>query len=121
MDRRKIAALAASAALLIPLTAGAAQAATLTGSGRGTWYDPGLGSCGGTYTSSDAVVALSTNFGATYCGKSVQVTYGGKTVTAKVVDSCPSCGPGDLDMSPAAFQALAPLDVGVEPVTWSIS
>jgi len=121
MDRRKIAVLAASAALLIPLTAGAAQAATLTGSGRGTWYQPGLGSCGVSSTSSDAVVALSTNFGRQYCGKSVQVTYGGKTVTAKVVDSCPSCGPGDLDMSPATFKALAPLSIGAVSVSWSIS
>ena len=121
MDRRKIAAFAASAVLLVPLTAGAAQAAPLTGSGRGTWYEPGLGSCGTTSASSDSVVALSTNFGARYCGKSIKVTYKGRTVTATVADSCSSCGNGDLDMSPGAFNQLAPLGDATVPVSWSIS
>lgn len=117
MDRRKIAALAASAVLLIPLTAGAAHAATY--SGRGSWYDPGLGGCGTTNTASQLVVAIpQQNFSSAQCGKTVQVTYGGKSVIAKVADSCPACGANDLDLSPAVFQALAPLAVGVEPITW---
>jgi len=94
--------------------------ATLTGSGRGTWYEPGLGSCGKTNSRADAVVALSTNFGKQYCGKSISISYGGKTTNAVVEDSCPSCGNGDVDMSPAVFDKLASLDVGKIQMKWSL-
>ncbi|KAF8995230.1 hypothetical protein BDQ17DRAFT_1250921, partial [Cyathus striatus] len=43
----------------------------------------------------------------------------GKTVHAQVMDSCPACGIGDLDMSPAVFQKHSPLDDGVIPgISW---
>lgn len=43
----------------------------------------------------------------------------GKSVTATVADTCPGCGPNGIDLSPAAFQALASLDVGRIQVTWN--
>jgi hypothetical protein len=67
------------------------------------------------------------------------MTYKGKSATARVVDTCESCGSSDLgechnidklvsfrsldfsptDLSPDAFQQLAPLSQGVaSPMTW---
>ncbi|KAI0287944.1 expansin family protein [Russula brevipes] len=95
-----------------------------THAGRGTWYDAGLGNCGWTNKGSDLIVAISKGFydqtGGSNCGKHVQINSGGKTVTAQIVDSCPGCGPNDLDMSRALFQHFAPLSVGVLHITWSI-
>jgi len=42
----------------------------------------------------------------------------GKTITAKVVDLCPSCGWTGIDLSRSAFAELAPLDDGVLHVVW---
>ncbi|CAE6415847.1 unnamed protein product [Rhizoctonia solani] len=52
------------------------------------------------------------------CGQSITVKSGGKSVNVKVVDLCPSCGGGSLDLSPAAFKKLAPLGKGVIQVSW---
>lgn len=52
------------------------------------------------------------------CGQTVHISYGGKTVTAEMVDSCPGCGGNDLDMSEATFKSLAPLSVGVIQIEW---
>lgn len=43
----------------------------------------------------------------------------GRTIEATVVDSCQACGPQDVDLSPSAFTALAPLSVGrLHGVRW---
>ncbi|KAK0362278.1 hypothetical protein LTR02_007841 [Friedmanniomyces endolithicus] len=52
------------------------------------------------------------------CGGCVAVTYGGKTVTAMIVDECPGCGTNHLDLFPTAFSALASPSAGVIDVTW---
>ncbi|KAL1985904.1 hypothetical protein VTN96DRAFT_7169 [Rasamsonia emersonii] len=65
------------------------------------------------------VVALSSaimNEG--YCGKTITVSYNGKTSTAKVVDKCPSCSASSIDMSPALFGDLADLALGRIHVEW---
>ncbi|KAF5334912.1 hypothetical protein D9611_010001 [Ephemerocybe angulata] len=44
----------------------------------------------------------------------------GRSIHAVVVDSCPSCNPYNIDLSPSAFMALAPLSVGrLHNVTWN--
>lgn len=95
-------------------------------SGRGTWYTPDLGSCGQTNSADDMVVAI--NYidmanGANSnknpkCGKKIKVSYQGKSTEATIVDTCPSCAKGALDLAPKVFEALADLDVGVITVTW---
>ncbi|CAE6440803.1 unnamed protein product [Rhizoctonia solani] len=91
-------------------------------SGRGTWYNPsvGTGACGWRNKDSELVVALgpSKYKKVKKCGQSITVKSGGKSVNVKVVDLCPSCGGGSLDLSPAAFKKLAPLSKGVIQVTW---
>ncbi|KAI8334780.1 RlpA-like double-psi beta-barrel-protein domain-containing protein-containing protein [Chlamydoabsidia padenii] len=52
------------------------------------------------------------------CGKKIQINYQGKSTVATIVDTCPSCDKGALDLAPKVFAALADLDVGVITVTW---
>ncbi|KAF8900141.1 RlpA-like double-psi beta-barrel-protein domain-containing protein-containing protein, partial [Gymnopilus junonius] len=79
-----------------------------------------LGSCGFWNMNKERVVALNPidYAGGTRCGKWVHLNYQGKTARAKVVDLCPSCGLTGIDLSPAAFRALAPLDVGQLHIDW---
>lgn len=42
----------------------------------------------------------------------------GRSTIVQVVNQCPTCGAGDIELSPAAFQQLAPLDAGRIPVGW---
>jgi hypothetical protein len=88
----------------------------VSGTGDLTYYElsAGLTSCGGSYTDSDAVVALSypdMNNGANpnanpLCGQSITITYNGVTATGKVVDSCQGCAQGSIDLSPTLFNQL---------------
>ncbi|KAI1137525.1 RlpA-like double-psi beta-barrel-protein domain-containing protein-containing protein [Hypoxylon sp. FL0543] len=90
-------------------------------SGDITYYTPGLGSCGETNSDSDKVVALSPSqfeLDPKACGKTIQITAGNKTSTAKVVDKCPSCASGSIDVSSTVFQDIAPLTVGRTHVEW---
>ncbi|KAF8880749.1 RlpA-like double-psi beta-barrel-protein domain-containing protein-containing protein, partial [Infundibulicybe gibba] len=79
-----------------------------------------LGACGHENTASDLIVALNApqygNGG--NCGRNVRITYKGKSVVAKIVDKCPGCKSGDLDLSPAAFDRLANQSVGRIKVDW---
>ncbi|MGA5134829.1 cysteine/serine endopeptidase inhibitor [Streptomyces olivoreticuli] len=94
-----------------------------------TYYnDKGYGACG---TQIDAgsqdLVAVSsawwtsanTNNDPLCSGVSVQVTYGGKTITVPVKDKCPTCEPGHIDLSEPAFRKLVPAGTDMVPnVSW---
>ncbi|KAI0056735.1 hypothetical protein BV25DRAFT_1547381 [Artomyces pyxidatus] len=100
-------------------------------SGQGTFFTPGLGACGKTSSSSDLIVAVSTDVfngfpgaGADpnanpICGKTITANFQGKSVTVEVVDECPGCAANDLDFSPAAFDQLADESLGRIDITWS--
>ncbi|KAL7748819.1 hypothetical protein RI367_005732 [Sorochytrium milnesiophthora] len=96
--------------------------------GDGTFYSPGLGACGITSSDQDPVVAISKDIYGTsanpnnspQCRRMVNVCGPrGNCVTAKVVDRCVACKPGDLDMAPDLFAKLAPLSQGRIAVSWS--
>ncbi|CAO3671656.1 unnamed protein product [Rhizopus stolonifer] len=91
-------------------------------SGDGTFYEVGLGSCGNTNSDSELVAALSSSLmqSGSYCGHSITINSAGKSVIVKVVDSCPGCAQGDVDLSPTAFRKLASLDKGRISITWSL-
>ncbi|KAF9782396.1 RlpA-like double-psi beta-barrel-protein domain-containing protein-containing protein [Thelephora terrestris] len=94
-----------------------------TMSGQATWFAPGLGACGGYNTGSDLIVAMSAADwnGGSNCNRQLLITdtKTGKTSPATVVDMCPGCGSGSLDMSPTLFQSLeGNLGDGVFPITW---
>ncbi|KAF8526757.1 RlpA-like double-psi beta-barrel-protein domain-containing protein-containing protein [Gautieria morchelliformis] len=90
--------------------------------GQGTYFYPGEGNCGGWNTSNDPIVAISTQIydDGSNCGQWVYITNtaNGQTTYGQVQDSCPSCGAGSLDMSPAVFQNLADLSEGDIPIEW---
>ncbi|KAI7817858.1 RlpA-like double-psi beta-barrel-protein domain-containing protein-containing protein, partial [Gamsiella multidivaricata] len=81
-----------------------------------------VGSCGTPFNTNDLIVAMNAHQmeGTSQCGKSVKITSGGKTVTARVTDTCPAqfCAPGSLDLSQAVFKRLAPLSKGVISIQW---
>jgi expansin len=52
------------------------------------------------------------------CGSYLEVTGPGGTVRVKVIDQCPECSAGHLDLSERAFARLAPLGRGEIPVTY---
>lgn len=104
-----------------------ARAETFTG--KATYYAVGLGACGNTNSDSEMVVALNSAqyqaINGAECGKSLSITNpsNGKTASATVVDMCPGCAHGSLDMSPTLFQQLASggLDEGVFSISWSFT
>ncbi|KAF9254234.1 hypothetical protein L218DRAFT_886719, partial [Marasmius fiardii PR-910] len=98
-----------------------------------TFYTPGLGACGRTNNANELVAAAAAQVFDTFpghtsnpnnnpiCGKKAVVTFGGKSVTVTIVDRCPGCGSAGIDLSPAAFQQLAPLSQGRLPGTkWTV-
>lgn len=91
-------------------------------SGSATYYTVGLGSCGKTNSDSEMVAALSSEvMSKSYCGKSVTIKGPNGSVSVTVVDTCPGCAAGDVDMSPAAFQKIAKsLDDGRVQISWSL-
>ncbi|OCF44097.1 hypothetical protein I317_02050 [Kwoniella heveanensis CBS 569] len=95
-----------------------------TYSGTGTFYYTGLGACGQNSQDSDFMVALnSAQYGSGYpgpqCFKSITVQANGKTVGGvTILDECPTCGYGSLDLSPGLFQQFASFDAGVVSITW---
>lgn len=87
-----------------------------------TWFTQNgvAGACGTVHSDSDFIAALdSATYGDTgsqssYCGKTIRITWQDKSVDVVVADACPTCsGPSSVDLSEAAFQALAPLSTGL--------
>jgi hypothetical protein len=116
---------------LLPLALVAAQpvkkdnslAKRQTYSGRATFYDVGLGACGGYNVASDYIVALNTaQYGGGYpgpnCGRSITISANGVTVQATIQDQCPSCDYGALDLSRSLFQRFASEDKGTFQMSW---
>ncbi|KAB5585240.1 RlpA-like double-psi beta-barrel-protein domain-containing protein-containing protein [Coniochaeta sp. 2T2.1] len=102
-----------------------------------TYYAPGLGACGWTSSSEDAIVAVShLVFDAAaekgngdpndnpLCGKRIRVTReqgqgkGNSSVDVVVVDRCTGCRATDLDLSPRMFAELAGVEEGRVVGTW---
>lgn len=90
--------------------------------GDGTYYDAtGAGNCSFDATPNDLMVAAMNHadYGtAEWCGACLQVTGPQGSVRVRVVDQCPGCAKGDLDLSPQAFAMLSPLSAGRISITW---
>jgi expansin (peptidoglycan-binding protein) len=52
------------------------------------------------------------------CFKQLQITANGKSAVATVMDQCPGCAYGDLDMSPSLFSHFADHSVGRFGISW---
>ncbi len=101
---------------------GSCDAVPADASGEGTYYDAtGAGNCGFDPSPGDLMVAAinHADYGtADWCGACLEVTGPNGVVTVRVVDQCPGCARGDLDLSPQAFEQLSPLSAGRIPITW---
>lgn len=89
--------------------------------GDGTYYAAdGSGNCSFEPTGDLMVGAMNhvDYAGSAACGACVDVVGPQGEITIRVVDQCPECQEGDIDLSPEAFQQLAPLDQGRIPITW---
>jgi expansin len=92
-------------------------------SGEATHYvlEPGDGNC--SYPAADTgqlYVALppAEYRAAAACGSYLEITGPDGSVTAEVVDLCPDCQPGHIDLGEQAFARIAPLAAGLVPVTY---
>ena len=106
------------------LPGGSCDAVPPTASGEGTYYAAtGGGHCSFDPSPDDLMVAAMNAVDyrtAAWCGACLEVTGPSGTVTVRVVDQCPECAAGDLDLSPEAFALLAPLSAGRVPITWHL-
>jgi len=87
---------------------------------RFTFYQAGMGACGKENSGDDFIVALnSPQYGSgSDCFKQIIITANGKTHGATIVDECPSCPFGALDMSKALFDVFASETAGVIHGSW---
>lgn len=92
-----------------------------TFSGDATYYIAnGTGACGQAITNSQLVAALNgSQYSKANCGRCAAVKGPLGTVTVKIMDKCPGCGFGDLDLSQTAFEKIAKLSDGRVKVTWN--
>jgi expansin len=101
----------------------AAPPSTTAKSGKATFYDlgGGLGNCSfPSAPADDLFVALGASeySGAAACGSYLDVTGPKGKVRVKVIDSCPPCGPGHIDLSRTAFKKVANEVDGIVKVTY---
>jgi expansin (peptidoglycan-binding protein) len=92
--------------------------------GEGTYYDAdGSGACSFDPSPNALDVAALNSVdwaGSAYCGACADVTGPNGSVRIRIVDLCPECKTGDLDLSPQAFEKIAPLEQGRVPITWQL-
>lgn len=111
-------------ALALSSVASAQVACTgrVSGAGDGTSYPyaPGSGSCSFTDDTHPMVAAINSAdyAGAKMCGQCVRVTGPRGSVDVRIVDQCPGCAPGDIDLNAAAFASIADPAAGRVRVTW---
>jgi expansin (peptidoglycan-binding protein) len=92
--------------------------------GEGTYYDAdGTGNCSFARDDSRPLRVAAMNDpdweGSAVCGSCAAVRGPEGSVTVRIVDRCPECASGDLDLSPDAFREIAPLERGRVPIEWS--
>lgn len=87
------------------------------------YYADGSGACGFDPSPNDLTVAAMNaeeyNHAA-YCGAFVQVNGRKGTITIRIVDLCPECLAGHLDLSLQAFALIDDVPLGRVPITWRV-
>ena len=104
------------------IVGGSCSAVPANESGDGTYYAAdGTGNCSFDASPNDLLVAAMNHpdYGdAVWCGACVNVTGPKGSVTVRIVDQCPECLKGSLDLSPQAFDMIADHAAGRVPITW---
>lgn len=92
-------------------------------SGEATYYAAtGAGACMFDASPNDLMVAAINApdwAGSNWCGACARVDGPMGTITVRIVDLCPECKSGDLDLSPDAFEQIAPLEHGRVGIDWT--
>ena len=94
-----------------------------TYTGAGTFYAAtGAGNCSFEASSNLMVGAMNQKDydNSQACGATLAVTGPNGTVTIKVVDRCPECPPGAIDLSRQAFAKIAPVSAGKVDISWKL-
>ena len=89
-------------------------------SGEATYYNAeGVGACG-IKTPPDYLVAAinGKQYSKANCGRCVSVTGPKGTVVVRIIDKCPGCNSGDLDLSVTAFTKIADKSAGRVKISW---
>jgi len=90
--------------------------------GEGTYYDAdGSGNCSFDPSPDDLMVGAMNEIdyaGSVVCGACAHIDGPNGAVDVRVVDRCPECPQGDIDLSPQAFEQIAPLVQGRVPIRW---
>lgn len=89
-------------------------------SGEATYYDAeGRGSCGIPFPPDYLLAAMNgAQYQKPYCGECVSVTGPKGSVVVRILDLCPGCKSGGLDLSITAFTKIADKTAGRVPITW---
>ncbi len=93
--------------------------------GEATYYTfaDGSGNCSFDPTPDDLMVGAmnDSDYGDSWvCGECVSLTGPDGTIRIRIVDRCPECQPGDIDLSPLAFSMIAELSRGRVPISWEV-
>lgn len=94
---------------------------TVSGEGEATYYAyTGYGTCSFGAQSNPMLAAINAveYSGSGMCGRWVHVTGPLGSVDVKIVDQCPECPAGDLDLNQPAFEQIAALGAGRVAITW---
>ncbi|KAJ2065275.1 hypothetical protein GGI08_002248 [Coemansia sp. S2] len=93
--------------------------------GKLTWYNVGGDACGTKSKGTDMVAALNKpQYGdvdkvSPNCGKCAKIKGDKATIVVRIVDACPECKFGSLDLSKAAFKAVTKADGVANKISWS--
>lgn len=90
--------------------------------GEATYYAAdGSGNCSFDATPGDPLVAAMNHTdyaNAAACGACVEVQGPDATIVVRIVDRCPECPQGDIDLGEAAFTMIAAKELGRVPIAW---
>jgi expansin len=119
---------AANATVFVPLIVklgGGSSGGGALRTGEATYYNEadGGGNCSFDPTPQDLMVGAmnQTDYAnAAICGAYVELSGPNGTITVRIVDRCPECPAGNIDLSPLAFSKIAELTKGRVPITWRI-
>lgn len=94
-----------------------------TYNGDATYYNfaNGGGACMFDTSTADMMIGAMNVYdfaGSQVCGSAVRITGPDSTIIIRIVDLCPDCQRGDIDLSPQAFAKIADTTRGRVPISW---
>ncbi|MBK9757165.1 MAG: hypothetical protein IPO88_27450 [Nannocystis sp.] len=90
--------------------------------GKATYYAAdGSGNCSFDANPNDPLVAAmnTTDYAASaVCGACVAIDGPDGSITVRIVDRCPECPQGNIDLAEGAFPMIADKQLGIVPISW---